>query len=232
MKTVKSKSELKAIFMSLDSQGFGYYYRDAEQMIERKVNKIIQNANIHGLKIDGYDFTKKLDLGKLDKFADIEKAVKKYFSKFNANDKMNEVLNRIYCRDCKEFRPWKTDPENKQIEFNKAFKEFKLTWKQAIEKDENFYSIYDLSKSFVKINYSDKNAIEYIFENVFNIENFKLPYYIHEKYEYGKNYTLNGLTFTFYQNGNLKLSHKEISTFKKMLKDSEKYAGRYYKMKA
>jgi len=144
---IKTHSELKEILKSLDDQGFGYHTE--WEAHNKKIDKLISKNN--SLNID-YDKKIKEKLNKLDNYEEIESEIKKYFSGFNDDDKIYELLNKFYISsDISIITPSFNWPDTNQIREWFAFRK-KLNLKDEFGTGNNV-SYYNLDKNFLKIHY-------------------------------------------------------------------------------
>lgn len=86
--TIKTEEDLKRVYDLLSDQGFGY--QNSWKAHQSKVEHIINSENTLGIKVDSHV---KDDNMKLKDYGIIGKNVKKYFSKFNSDDKIFEYIN-------------------------------------------------------------------------------------------------------------------------------------------
>jgi len=148
--TIRTRAQLDMIIKGLSDQDFGYYVGDWKAH-DHKINRIISDGNILRIKEDKY----KAELYNLIKgmtnYNEIEKTVKKYFTKFKSDDKINELINTFYLKiESVTSKP--SDYASKQDIINWV----KFKRKYGIKGEPNFnynVSVYNLDKIFIKVNF-------------------------------------------------------------------------------
>ena len=219
MKTVKSQSEFKAIMKSLSNQGFSYCTSE-HQMLQQKIHSLIYAENTHNMKLDIDSITRNLKLWDIDSFAEMKKAIKKHFRQFSPETRLNQAIKNLSVQSSDSFHVWNDEKQPAIDKFNAFFKDCNFDYDKALEIKNNdgasWFCKVDLSKNFVKVTYRDRSELEYVIKALFDIE-IKFPYYITDRFEYGKKAEIDGLGLTFYQNGYVKIEHKEIKKLKDLL---------------
>jgi len=220
MKNVRSQSEFNAIFKSLESQGFAYC-TNQDQMLRQRIHGLIRAENKHNLTLKMNEITRKLNLFNIDSFAEMKTAIKKHFKQFSVNDKLNQCLGEVQVQSGETIRQNDYDDEQKKQKFNAYFAGTGFNWDKANELENCWFELKDVSKNYIKLSFDHRDELEYILKTVLEISDFKIPYRIIDKWEFGKKYFHENMDFVFYQNGFIKIQHKNIDKLKKLFAEKD-----------
>lgn len=160
---IKTHSDLKKLLKYLEEQGFGYF--SEWEYHQKKVDFIISKNNTLHI---AYEENLKEKLYKLEDYNNIDDEAKKFFSKFNVDDKILELIKTFRLNeDDSCSTPWGSPSNAKEIIYWNNFK------KKYNLKDEfgvhNTIRYYNLDKNFLKIyfpqysTYEFKSLYKYIF---------------------------------------------------------------------
>lgn len=154
MEPIKTHSDLKKLIKFLDNQGFGYL--SEWELHQKKINHIISKNNTLGVK---YDDKIKNDLYKLEDYDEIDKEAKKFFSKFNVDDKIFEYIQKFrVVADDSCSTPWKTPSDNDIIAWSDFKKKYNLKDEFGMSKTIN---IYNLDKNYLKIYFPQYSSYDF-----------------------------------------------------------------------
>ena len=113
MEHIKTRQELEALLKSLSDQGFGYI-GDSDPH-KRKIEKIINSNNKLNVDVDK-DSKFKSSMHSLNDYEEAERVAKEYFSKFSPDDKIFEILDKLYLSsDDSGSMPSNNNPSAKDI---------------------------------------------------------------------------------------------------------------------
>lgn len=190
--TIKNEDDLNRVLELLEEQGFGY--NRSWELHQRKVQDIINKSNKLNIK---YDNKLLSDNTKLKDYSEIEKNVKKYFSKFNSDDKINEFLNVFYIQSDATARTPYSSPNVKEVVDWVNFK------KRFNVSDEfgrgNYIEVYLLDKKGIKIKFGEYKTRDFkIFYNL--VYNEECPDF--DQNNVGDWQDLGRIEIKFFQNGN------------------------------
>lgn len=150
---IQSLKDLDDLSDNIRKQGFGHI--DTYKLHTNKIQSIKTKAN--KLNIDDRKNIDNLFNNK-DLYDDIENKLNDYYSKFNNDDKIKELLNSFYIMsDSTGITPSRNSTKNEIIEWY----DFKTKHNIDLETELNFgtstyVSYYDLDKSYLKLNYNKK----------------------------------------------------------------------------
>lgn len=162
--TINSEAELKYILNFLDKQGFGYF--SSWEHHQRKIEDIISNANTLQVKYDD-DFKRKLM--NVNDYIAAKKQADEFFSKFNPDDKINELLNKFSIISDDTSSP----PSYNYANNNDVIKwvNFRLKWnlKDEFSPGDRVY-YYNLDKNYLKINYGENYEFKELYRLIYGEE--------------------------------------------------------------
>jgi hypothetical protein len=191
MEPIKTKEQLDEILKMLNDQGFGYF-SDYEPH-KKKIDHIISNANKLGIK---HDSKLKYELIRMSDYTEIEKKANEYFSKFNPDDKIFELLNKFYMQtDDNRKVPYYNYPGNNDIV---AWVNFKTKYGLKDEYIGSF-DVYNFDKSFIKIRFPEYSNWE--FENLYELVYGEKCGKFEEKKAYGEWQNIGKIEIKLFQNG-------------------------------
>jgi len=191
---IKNLADLERVYELLDQQGFGY--TGSWKAHEQKVQRIIDKANTLGLD---YSSTLKSDNLPLKDYSEIEKNITAYFSKFGADDKIKEFLNKFYLQeDARGRTPYSSSTDTKEIIEWVTFKT-KYGLKDEFGRG-NTVDVYYLDKPTIKVRFGDNY-------NRYDFNKFYKLIFNEECIEIDANYSgwqdLGKIEIKLFQNGNL-----------------------------
>lgn len=205
---IKSKKQLDEIFDDLYSQGFGYL--QSYKAHDNKINKIISDNN--KLNIDYSDHQLKKLIYDIDSYDEINNIINEYFSKFNSDDKIIELLNTFYLvPDSVVTVPDRRWPDRKDI-FN--WVKFRKKWNIKEEPNVNWnFKLYNLDKSYVKVN--DGGRATYQLDTLYELLYGKKPTRKIDDKDYGSWQYLGEIEVKLFKNGsiNIKGNIKKLKEF-------------------
>jgi len=175
---IKNYKDLEKLDDIIGEQGFGYI--DKYKMHERKIYNIISNANKHNINYNEYSIKKLIEDQYHDDYDKIKKIIEKFFTKFNINDKLTELLNSMYMVSNTMSTPSSWERDRKDIENWWNFKKkYKITDNKKFGTSE-YVSIYDFDKKFLKVHFNNsENIIKQIYKIIFNkdpkYDNYRFP---------------------------------------------------------
>jgi len=161
---IKNKEDLKKILKFISDQGFRI--RDSDYNLhDEKIGSIINRANKLNLELDDTQKRKiREELSKIENYSDMVKAADTYFSRFNSEDKIFEVLKWFYLQADELGKiPSHYSPNSKEIVEWFMFKtKHNLT-------DDYFGSVqyYNFDKNYLKINFNETKRYE--FDKMYNL---------------------------------------------------------------
>lgn len=191
---ITTETELKNFLSLASANGFEFGY--THDIVNKKLQNLIHKANKLNVS---YSFEKlKGDFYKGD-FVSFENEITKHFNKFDVNDKINELLNKISVsgkrhRDLKEYDKL---IKNGYVDLGLKKRDWKLSW---------FVSV-DLSKSTIKLDVNDRNYYELNKLIVLLGFNFEIPYYS----EYSEPKIWETLDFKIYKNHTLEIKNLKLA---------------------
>ena len=166
IESIKTKQELKRILKFLDDQGFGHI--SEYDLHDRKVNNIIYKEN--KLRVEYNRGKLDEELKGLTNYDDINNVVNNFFSKFNPDDKIFELIKKIYIQEDDRCQtPSYSYPSANDII---AWVTFKTKYNLKDEFNGSQYiSYYNLDKNTIKITFYDrKSEISQLYELIFGEE--------------------------------------------------------------
>jgi hypothetical protein len=160
---IKSQSDLKQLLKFLDEQGFGYF--SDWQLHQKKIENLISKNNTLNITYEK-DLSSKFS--KLDDYDNIDQEIKKYFSKFNVSDKIDEFTKTFSLQGDDGCQTPYASPDSKSVI---AWIEFRDKYNL---KDEfgvgNQLEYYNLDKNYLKIRFPDYKGWEFksFYKTIFN----------------------------------------------------------------
>jgi hypothetical protein len=160
---IKSQSDLKQLLKFLEGQGFGYF--SDWELHQKKVQNLINKNNTLHITYEK-DLPSKFT--KLEDYDTIDEEIKKYFSKFNVSDKIQEFTKTFYLQDDDSCQTPYASPDAKSVI---AWVEFKDRYNL---KDEfgagKQLDYYNLDKNFLKIYFPQYKGWEFksFYKTIFN----------------------------------------------------------------
>ena len=152
IESITNRKDLKKVLQFLEDQGFGYVMGELK-FHEKKIDNIISKANT--LKIE-YD-KNKLDreINGSEDYDEIERIAKNFFSKFNPDDKINELINKLSIKEDERCQtPSWNFPDSAEII---SWVNFRIKYNLKDEFDGSDYvNYYNFDKKFIKISFFDK----------------------------------------------------------------------------
>jgi len=190
MKPIKTKKELDEILQMLNDQGFGYF-SDYEPH-KTKIDHIINKANKLNIK---HDSKLKDKLIKMSDYDEIEKETNEFFSKFQPDDKIFELLNKFFISSDGIGRVPYGRPSGNDIV---AWVNFKNKYGLKDEYTGNL-EVYNFDKSYIKVNYPEYSEwdFEKLYELVFGEKCGKYE----ERKAYGTWQNIGKIEIKLFQNG-------------------------------
>jgi sRNA-binding regulator protein Hfq len=210
---ISTEKDLDMILGFLQDQGFGYIHKS--KLIDSKVENIISNAN--KLKIKNVDSDLEYKIKYLRNFDEMKKIAEEYFSKYDTNYKLKELLNKFYIQPNESVKtPWNDSTLIKDI-----INWVKFKTKHNITDESKFGSYetveyYNLDKPSIKIRFNDNDTSEFnnLYKLIYNEdcdENYKEIT--------GSWYNLGKIEIKFYLNNTIEMKG-----------DLEKFKEYYYKL--
>jgi hypothetical protein len=217
MKIIKNKQELKELVDSLEQQKFTPYYEhyekrvriDADYMHTAKVKDMIIKGNIHGIEKYGeYELNKILE--KETDYAVIQKKIKEFFSKFNPENKIKELVGSFTFLSVDIGNPpsnW--SPSKKDII---EWYQFKKKWNLKDDKiQREKVIIYNFDDKKIRINsYGHVDSFLKLYEYVYG----KKPLDIRWN-SYGIPQNIGDIEIKIFQNDNIEI-RGDIDKLKKL----------------
>lgn len=160
---IKNKEDLKKVLNFLDEQGFdprGVQYVSVTNLHDKRVEDIFNKANKYNVDLSQEDKNMLYRLKSKDNYSDIKIESENYFSKYNPDDKINEVINWFFIR---------SDDSSEVPSFNNTSAKAIVDWVKFRNKynliDEfNQYSrvkFYNFDKPMIKIGFNDRKSWEF-----------------------------------------------------------------------
>lgn len=163
---IKTEEDLKKVLEYLDKQGFSVG-KSYWELHDRKIENIFNNANILGIKVDDKEL---INLKRVKDYDEAKKIAENYFSKFNPDDKIIELLNTFYIEpDASANIVSYTYINTKEVIDWVDFR-LKYNLKDIFTYDSNGFSnveYFNFDKKFIKIHYSSNYRRE--FEQIYNL---------------------------------------------------------------
>jgi hypothetical protein len=211
---IRTEEDLALILKFLEDQGFGYIQKS--KLIDSKVDKIIRDANKLNIKNVNSDLEYKIKY--LRNFDEMEKIAKEYFSKYDTNYKLKELLTKFYIQPNESAKtPWSDSSTIKDI-----ISWVKFKTKHNITADEHKLGSYktveyfNLDKPSIKIRFNDDDS-----------QDFNTLYKLIYNEDCDKNYQ--EITGTWYNLGKIEIKFYLNNTIE-MKGDLEKFKEYYYKI--
>ena len=242
---IKTQKQLKDLFNSLYSQGFGFSWAQHEQnALRSKIEKLVHKHNTLDLDCDPSQLRRDLDLDQYNTFAKMEEALKKHFGSFDNKDLIQECLQAAGT-------PYE------QIHFNRrdepAARDKLLDklkgYEVSKENDHDghkpsYLFLHDLTKKTLKINVHNSNQkkvsqlLVLLFPDIkeldiWSVSDYKAALLDNRasldrqgpKCEFGQWYTRGLMEVRFYKNGSMEIKHPKLMKLKFAYKDY--YLTRY-----
>ena len=165
---IKTEEELQKVIKYLENQGF--HIKDSYwELHNRKIENIFNKANTLGIK---YDNKELVDIKKVKNYDEAEKIAKKYFSKFNPDDKIYELLSSFYIEpDSFSDMPSYNSPSTGDV-INWVDFRLKHNLKDIFKSDSFSARVeyINLDKNFIKIHFGNSWDFDKLYNLVFNEE--------------------------------------------------------------
>jgi hypothetical protein len=163
---ISTTEDLKKVLKFLDEQGFGYI--SEWDLHQKKIIDVINKSNPLNVK---YDDKLKSNLIGLKDYDIATQKAKEFFSKFNVDDKILELVSKFYIQSDDECRTPYNRPDHKSIVEWFEFKT-KYNLKDADYGSSKFINYYNLDKNFLKIHFGEYSTYDFnkLYELIFNEE--------------------------------------------------------------
>lgn len=162
---IKTREDLIKLLKFLRDQGFYGRGMSEHELHESKIDDTIIKSNKLQIKIDD---NLKRELTRLTDYDEIKKKSDEYFSKFNVNDKITELIEKFYIQNDASSRTPSRDSSNAK----EIIDWFNFKTKYNLNDFEPGKSIeyYNLDKNYLKIRFSDHSSYEFskLYELIFN----------------------------------------------------------------
>jgi len=206
---IKTKQELDQIVDYLKKQKYVPYqdhdrtiYLDSDYMHKAKIINMIDKANtleLSDIKIKKDDFVRALT--RETDYTEIGKKIDNYFSAYNPNDKIYELINKFWLKATDSGTPPSfTNPRKNDII---AWCKFKAKWNlnDSIIVNGNPIKIYNLDSKSIRLYYSEDNlgGIKKLYKLIYNEESLDFDK------TYGVFLNMGQIEIKIYQNGTAEL---------------------------
>ncbi len=152
---IRTKEQLSMILNGLSAQGFGSIASDW-QAHDYKVYRLISENNVFGVSEQNFKSELIKLVQNMTNYSEIERIIKNYFKKFKPDDKIKELISKFYLKsDMSVRQPSRSRPEKSDI---KDWIKLKKKYKIKGEPKFNWtVDVYNLDKSFIKVNFFGYN---------------------------------------------------------------------------
>ena len=155
LKKIKSRKELEELFNAIQQQGFGHV--SDYKAHDSKIDNLKSKANT--LNVDFSEYEINTEYNDKDSYVKIEKDLKKYFSKFKPDDKINELFQRFgMYPDSGAYYP------HGRVSENEVKKWWAFRKKVGIKEDPEGYfrlGYYNFDKKFIKLYYNESYSYQF-----------------------------------------------------------------------